>query len=122
MTKTIKEIENTLWNAPLEPAGDKTLNIGRGPLTSSSGLPSWNHLTTSNIRANYESIKANVPARSAITISYIESAAKDLRELAAKLENDISYFNTQPGQSMAINRFSFLKAEILKIASSLQNK
>jgi hypothetical protein len=59
-------------------------------------------------------IEETVPA------SLAERIAAKLKALAKSIETDIAYFLIHPGQSMAVNKLSFLKREILDNVESLE--
>lgn len=55
-----------------------------------------------------------------VSAALIESVVSKFKTIAAVIEADIAYFNTFKGQSMAANRLSFLKRDILDNVARLE--
>lgn len=55
-----------------------------------------------------------------VSLTAVQDVISDLKRLAAKIEVEIAYFYTQVGQSMAANKFSFLKRDILDNVARLE--
>lgn len=99
---------NAAWGQPLENS-ENHLSIGSITQLDSA----WPHTPPS------------VPGTIMIAASFkdyssVYTAIDKLKVIAETIEKDIAYFNLVLGQSMAINKFSFIKRDVLEVEELLK--